>query len=85
MNYRHYPCYRSRSNFDVNVLCDCLNSLLDGLFRPNINFIVVGDFKAGLTRDCNDFRRIADTLAAFNLFNTGMTPSRGNYQLDYIV
>lgn len=77
-------CYRSQGHLDIGVLCNGLNNILHQLYKPTIEFIILGDFNADPVRDRKCFRLLRDTMLTFGLYDIVSSPTRGDYMLDHV-
>lgn len=77
-------CYRSPRLGDVNIFCDRLSGVLNRVYKPNIDIILLGDFNLDPDRDLRDFSKLLDVVQGYDLMFIVDQPTRGKYILDNV-
>lgn len=68
-------CYRSPSG-DIDIFFNVLLSILNFIYKPNINILLCGDFNIDSYNNSNDFKKMCNLLQCFNLKSTIGWPTR---------
>lgn len=76
-------CYRAPGS-DVQVFCDNLVQVMDSIYKPNRQIILVGDFNIDPSRDIKDYTLLCDILSCYNIINIISNPTRGDNVLDHV-
>ena len=76
-------CYRSPSG-NLQVFCDNIEKILNLLWKPDSNIILVGDFNLDPNRDSKQYTPLNNILSTYNLKNIINKPTREKYTLDHI-
>lgn len=75
-------CYRSPgSNF--KFFCDCIIKVMDYVYGPERQIMLLGDFNVDRVRDTDDCLALGDILGSYNIINIVDSPTRENRILDH--
>lgn len=77
-------CYRADRFCSLNILCEKLSEILDAVYRPNHEIVVMGDFNLDPERDKNEYKVLSDVLLSYNLVDVVVEPTRGDKILDHV-
>lgn len=76
-------CYRSPHTC-FETFCNRLSDMMGHIYKPNVNFIVCGDFNIDPERDRSNFEKLTNIMESFKIKNTNSDKTRVNYTLDYV-
>ena len=76
-------CYRAPRS-DFVVFTENLVKVLDKVYKPNRQVILVGDFNLDPIRDAKDYTYVSDLLSCYNIINVVKEPTRGDNTLDHV-
>lgn len=76
-------CYRTPGS-DFKFFCDSLTQVLDYIYKPNYQVLLLGDFNRDPLRDCNDYNTLCDILGSYNALQIVNQPTRDKNVLDHV-
>ncbi|KAK9891886.1 hypothetical protein WA026_017371 [Henosepilachna vigintioctopunctata] len=78
------PPQRSPDNSNIVVFRSRINDVLDYVYKPGVNIILLGDFNIDPIRYKDSFLKISNIMESYQMRNTVYEKTRDKYTIDYI-